>query len=170
MSRAGIGEVEKFMDFFVVAEKLKCVKRDCLLSDGDTESTAEHSWMLGLMVLCLAPKMNEKVDLEKCLKLALVHDLPEAKVGDVSLYASIDNKEVSKKKKEDETEAIDEFAGMLSGDTGEEIRELWLEYEEAKTPEAKLVMALDKLEATFQALRYKDIRYWERYEIGRAHV
>lgn len=79
------------------------------------------------MVIMVMPKIKEKINVEKCLKMALIHDLPEVFAGD--------------------TYALD----MLSDkDLKEEIQFLWEEYEGQKTNESRLVKLLDKLEVLIQ--------------------
>jgi Predicted hydrolases of HD superfamily len=161
--------MDSLLSFFVLAEKMKTVKRDNMLSNGEYDSDADHSWMLCLMVLVFHSKLKTKVNVERALKIAIVHDLAEAKIGDIPLCESIDNIKVQIDKKEAEEAAIREICAMLSPEIGDDLFGAWQEYEENATVEAKFVKALDKIEATFQALMYHDIRYWEKYGDGRIY-
>ncbi len=64
----------KLLDFLHLAEKLKCTLRHNWTSTGRQESVAEHSWQLALMVMLIEPHLNEPIDLEKALKMALLDD------------------------------------------------------------------------------------------------
>ena len=128
--------------------KLKKIKRAGWVLRGisDAETVAEHTFRVALMALLLAPKLG--LDTGKCLKLALVHDLAEAVVGDITPHDLISSEEKYQK----ERAAMKE----LSRDSGEEkLEKLWDEYSERLTPEAKFVHELDKLEMIFQAYEYE---------------
>lgn len=124
------------------------------------ESVAEHSFRMGIMAYTLAPKFGLNPD--KVLKMSLFHDLSEYKIPD---YTPLDN--VTKEAKYKETrEAMKELCSQI--ENGDEIFSLWNEFEERKTPEAKFVKALDRLEMMFQAEEYaqeqpdKDLElFWE---------
>jgi len=152
--------IEALLFFYTVAEKLKCVERDNLLSNGKFESVAGHCWMLGLMAMLLAPKMKTPINLERVFKIIMVHDLAEAKTGDLPLGEAIKDPAAKAKKMEAESVAMRDISGLLPPEDGREIYELWREYEENQTVEAKFVKGLDKIEAFAQALAYKDVSYW----------
>ncbi|MDZ4323104.1 MAG: HD domain-containing protein, partial [Alphaproteobacteria bacterium] len=78
--------MQHYVQFLNIAEKLKCEMRHSWLSSGRQESVAEHSWRMGLMVMTFFPYLSQKVDLEKCLKMAILHDLAEAEVGDIPVF------------------------------------------------------------------------------------
>ena len=159
----GTWDVASVFDFLVVAEKLKTVKRDLVKSDGEFESSADHSWMMGLMAILFEPKLKNKVDMARVMELVVVHDLVEAVAGDVPLREQMSDSGAKKKKIETEQMAIEKMRAMLPEELGDEICELWQEYEELKTPEAKYVRALDKLEAIVQNLMLEDIGYYKRH-------
>lgn len=151
------------LEFLNLAEKLKLELRHCWLSDGiRQESVAEHSWRLALMVLRYGNKLNQSIDMEKCLKMAIIHDLPEAIAGDSPVYdcQSIKRKEEKFKL---ETSAMQDIKQLLNDKGGEEIYELWLEYESQITYESKFIKALDKLEAFIQH-NESPLSTWEEYE------
>ena len=90
------------------------------------------------------------VDANKCIKMALVHDLAEATVGDITPHCGVSDQD----KHELELKAMAKMT-ELSPMGGSEIKSLWDEYEAGTTDEAKLVKDLDKLEMTLQALEYE---------------
>ncbi|MDR1300491.1 MAG: HD domain-containing protein [Candidatus Nomurabacteria bacterium] len=162
-------DIEEIFEFLTLAEKLKTIKRDNLKSNGEFETDADHSWMLALMAILFEPKLKHKVDMARVMKLAVVHDLAEAETGDVSLHEQFSADGVKEAKDQAELEAMTKTCKLLPKKLGDEIYDLWREYEDRKTPEAKYVKALDKLEATFQSLMFEDIRYWERYGDGKIY-
>lgn len=112
------------------------------------ESVAEHSFRVGLMALVLARSADPPVDRERCIAMALVHDLAESIVGDITPYDGVSAEE----KRRREREAMTRLSG-LAGDP--EILALWAEYDAAATPEARFVKELDKLETVLQAAEYE---------------
>lgn len=152
--------MEKEFNFLLIAEKLKMELRHCWLSNGKRqESVAEHSWRLALMCFRYANKLDQSVNIEKCLKLALIHDLAEAKVGDVPVF---DCK--SKAEKFDrENLAMLEIKNLLHDENGDEIYDIWYEFEMQLTFESKFVKALDKLEAFIQH-NESPLSSWEERE------
>ncbi len=103
------------------------------------ESVAAHSWGMSMLALKLAPK---ELDLARVLSLCIVHDIPEVRVGDLTPHDDTS------------TKAADELKAMT--EMAPEWVALFEEYEQGKTPEAKFVKQLDKLDMALQAERYQD--------------
>jgi putative hydrolase of HD superfamily len=149
-------ELLNLVKFFHLVEKLKLEKRRGWLDRGvkDCESVADHSFRLALMAMVFAKR--QKLDVDKAVKMALVHDLPEAICGDVaSRIKEADQKISNKEKQRKEIKALDEMLGFLDEGLAEEIRELWHDFEFKKSPEARLLYELDRVEAIFQAREYE---------------
>ena len=149
-------------------EEVCIVKRDVLLYEGSTENDAMHIFKLSFLVMLIAPYLKSKVDYTRMLEMALVHDIAEGKVGDYTAANQIVNPELKKEKKQKEEEAIKELKSLLPPPLNHKIYDLYQEYEKKETLEAKIVSALDKLEANLQANQYKDgdVRYWKLCENG----
>lgn len=160
--------VEKILDFMQLMERVCLVKRDTLLSDGTAERDSSHIFKLSFFIMLVYPYLKKKYNYEKLLELALVHDIVEGITGDCPRSAQIAHPERQIEKQKRETEAIEYYRSVLPSPLNEKIYDLFLEYEKKETPEAKLVSALDKLEANYQANRYGDgdIRYWQNCENG----
>jgi putative hydrolase of HD superfamily len=138
-------KIQEIITFLNRANDLKAVPRfsASLKSGGDT--VAEHSWRLALMTFIIAQECNLDINLEKALIFSLLHDLAEAKTGDIDGYL-VATKKVSLKDKEvAEEKAMHEMTDDLS--FGEWIYHIWEEYEKQEIIESKLVKALDKIEA-----------------------
>ncbi|MFA6963116.1 MAG: DUF1653 domain-containing protein [Patescibacteria group bacterium] len=152
-------ELKKILDFLVETEKLKLIERIPVLSDKiRRENDAEHSWHLALMVMALKDKLGLDFDLEKALQIALVHDLPEIYTGDT--WPS-DEKE-KKEKSEKEKLSANKIFALLPEEECEKFTQLWQEYEDGKTIEAKIVKALDKICYSMQFSISNNIVYFDK--------
>lgn len=154
--------------FFMEADLLKGVERRNRLADGSRrENTAEHSWHLGIAALVLAPFASEPVDVGKAVAMALVHDIVEIDAGDTFAYD--DNAAQAATKQAREEAAADRLFGLLPADTGRRFRELWDEYERGDTPEARFVMAVDRLAPMMLNLA-EGASTWREHGITRSRV
>ncbi|KAJ0233332.1 5'-deoxynucleotidase [Hirschfeldia incana] len=140
------------IDFLSLCSRLKTtpragwVKREVK----DPESIADHMYRMGLMALVSSdiPGVNR----DKCMKMAIVHDIAEAIVGDITPTCGVSKEEKNRR----ESEAHEHMCKLLGGgERAEEIAELWREYEANESPEAKVVKDFDKLEMILQALEYE---------------
>lgn len=136
--------LEKYIEFIKQAERLKSVEREAWTSSGRRESTAEHSWRLALLAGLLAPAFE--VDLGKTLMMSLIHDLGEIYIGDISAASNPDE---AKKHMEEERD-VRQALSLLPEKQQKELMNLWREYNDNTTAEAKLVKALDKAETIIQ--------------------
>lgn len=142
-----MSEIRTILDFMALAERLKCELRHSWLSSGRQESVAEHSWQMALMAMLMHRHLEVPVDLGKTLKMILTHDLVEAEVGDVPYF---DRSERRALKAERERGAIELIRSRLGGAIGQELHDLWYEYEHKETAEARFAGALDHLEVQVQ--------------------
>jgi putative hydrolase of HD superfamily len=122
----------------------------------DPESVADHSWSTAFLTLIYAEK--EEINRDKAIKLALIHDLGEAEIGDIAHRAVDAQQEMEASEKSRlERETVEE----ISSNTDEDIIDLWKEYEERKTKEAIFVKDMDMIDMCLQALKYER---QERYD------
>ena len=143
-------------------DKLSDVKRDNLLSDGQNESDTLHILKVCVWLLAVQPYLQHEIKLSRALELALLHDFVEARSGDFSLSAQIAYAGLKLEKKRKELEAIMYYRVSLPAPFNNTVFNAYEEYEERGTPESKLIWALDKLDANWQANRYRggDVSYW----------
>lgn len=141
-----------FLEILSVAEKLKCNTRHSWTSSGRQESVAEHSWRIALMALLMRDEFPN-IDMDKVIRMCLIHDLGEAFTGDIPAF---DKKEEDSKK---EDEIFLQWIETFPTHYKEEFIELLAEMNERKTEEAKLYKALDNLEAVIQH-NEADISTW----------
>ena len=161
-------ELAGVLDFLRASERLKITHRSAYTSQGQQESVAEHTWRLCLMALVLARQFPQ-VDFAKLVKICLVHDLGEAVGGDVPAPEQARRRAagVSTGKGEDERRDLMTLLEPLPAASRQEIAELWDEYEDARTPEARLAKALDKLETIMQHTQGKNPPAFDyRFNLG----
>lgn len=136
--------LQKILSFIVEVDKIKNIMRRTLLIDGSRrENDAEHSWHLAIMAMLLTEYADDKnFTLDKVLKMVIVHDLVEIYAGDTFAFDVKGNLE----KEDKEKQAADKLFGQLTSNQGKQLRKLWEEFDEAKTPEARYAAALDRLQ------------------------
>lgn len=146
-------------------DKLKLVERRNRLSDGSRrENTAEHSWHLGMATALLAAHATEPVDVARATLMAMVHDIVEIDAGDTFAYDDADTTKEAR-----EQAAADRLFALLPSDVGGHLRALWEEYERLDTPEARLVMAVDRSSPMMLNLASDGVA-WREHGINRARV
>jgi len=102
------------------------------------------------------PALAARVDLNKCMKMCLIHDMAESLVGDITPVDGIEKSEKSRR----EASTMDYITkGLLGkvggGNVGTDIRAIWQEYEDSKTLESHFVHDIDKMELLLQMVEYE---------------
>ncbi len=158
--------LEKQIEFIKEIDKLKSIKRQTLLINEDRqENDSEHSWHLAMLAFLLAEYSNEKIDILKTIKMVLIHDIVEIDAGDTYCY----DEDGYKTKADRETKAAERIFGLLPDDQCNEMKELWMEFEEMSTPESKFACVLDRLQPIL--LNYtKGGVSWKKHGIKRIQV
>jgi putative hydrolase of HD superfamily len=152
---------------FLEMDRLKTVRRrNPIVSGKRVETTAEHSWHLGVAVLLFARFAAEELDVNRAVSLAVVHDIPEVFVGDTFVYS------VEVESRHDrEMAAMSSFLGRHS--TLNEVASIvahWGDYESCRSPEGRFVMALDVLLPVFLNYANPAQSSWVRYGISGRQV
>ena len=142
----------ELLEILSVAEKLKCNTRHCYTSNGRHESVAEHSWRISLMAMLIGPEFPE-ADMNKVIRMCLIHDLGEAFTGDIPTFWK------TEADTEKEDAIFDRWVQTLPQETREEFSALLTEMNALETVEAKIYKALDKMEAVIQH-NESDIATW----------
>ncbi|XP_075059117.1 5'-deoxynucleotidase HDDC2 [Mixophyes fleayi] len=114
------------------------------------ESVSDHMYRMAVMAMLAEDKTLNK---DRCIKLALVHDMAECIVGDIAPADNISKEE----KHRQEKDAMEHLSHLLSEDMKKEVYELWEEYEHQSSAEAKFVKELDQCEMILQALEYEEL-------------
>lgn len=134
---------EKQLDFILEIDKEKSIFRQTHICGGcRCENDAEHAWHMAIMVYLLREYANEEFDVAKAMLMALIHDIVEIDAGDTYAYAV----EELKTQKEREKNAAERIFGILPDNQRDELKMLFYEFEEGKTPEAKFARAMDNLQ------------------------
>jgi len=143
-------DVGAVLELLLKAGELKCLKRTGWVERGvtDPESVSDHIFMTSLIALVLGSE--EDVDLCKVLKMTLLHDLQEATCGDITPASPL-----IERKYEIEKEAIESILFKMP----QEYLDLWQEYIQQDSKEAKLAHEADRLEMLLQALTYEKEGY-----------
>jgi putative hydrolase of HD superfamily len=140
------------VQFLSLCQRLKTTKRTGWVNHGvkESESIADHMYRMAVMAIIATdiPGINR----DRCVKMAVVHDIAEAIVGDITPSDGVSKEEKNRR----ESAAMDEMCQLLGGGIqAEEMKELWMEYENNSSAEAKLVKDFDKVEMILQALEYE---------------
>lgn len=139
-------------DFFSLVTNLKTIKRKGWIEKASVqnpESVADHTFSMAVMSMILAELQS--LNVEKVVKMSLIHDLAESVTGDFTPH------EISKEQKAElEEKIMTQIITKLPKKLQAEYQSLWDEFQEMKTNESILVHEVDKLEMVFQAKQYID--------------
>ena len=144
------------LDTLNIAERLKDATRHCYTSGGRHESVAEHSWRAALMAFFLRDEFPQ-ADMDKVIRMCLIHDLGEAFTGDIPTF------DKTKADEDREERLLYAWVESLPEPYAEEMRVLYEEMAERKTLEAKIYKAIDGLEAVLQH-NESDLSTWIPHE------
>ena len=160
-----LSSIEKVIDFIIEIEKLKDISRKTMpIGINRFENSAEHSWHVCLSALMLKEYSNEPIDIDKVLKMLLIHDLGEIDAGDTVVYFS-DKKETKNKEKK----GLKRILQVLPQETAEYYLELWQEFEEGKTSESIFAQAVDRIPPLLHNI-YGGGHSWKEYNISKERV
>ena len=174
--------MKEFLNFFVEIGKLKKMpRRGWVINDiKNPESIAEHTFRAAIMAWFLGEKKKKKLNIEKIIKIALIHDLCEVYAGDITPYDPVlprtkkkrvemmrtwprfsakEKKKIIKEKYKKEKESLEKLISELPPKLKREIKYLWLDYEKGLSPEGRFFRQTDRLENFLQALEY-----WKKYK------
>jgi putative hydrolase of HD superfamily len=140
--------------FLNEADRLKSVLRATTLCDGSRpENSGEHSWHLALYALTLADQAEPGVDINRVIRMLLLHDLVEIDVGDVPIHSQNGTAHASDETVLAEQRAADRIFGLLPPDLRDSFRALWDEFEAAETPDARFAKSLDRVQPVMANLQ-----------------
>jgi len=138
-----VERLEKQLTLLMELDRLKAVLRRTRVKSAEKrlENSAEHSWHVALMAILMEEHANDPVDITRVVKMLLLHDIVEIDAGDTFVYDTA----ASAEQEEKELKAAHRLFGMLPQDQGNELLELWLEFESANSADAKFAKALDRI-------------------------
>ena len=161
-------DIAERFEFLRVAERMKDTLRSAYTAQGRTESVADHTWRLVLLVMTFADLLPD-VDLLKLIKICVLHDLGEVIDGDIPAPEQVGSAAKSGKEREDFRSVIEPLPDPVRA----EFLSLWDEYDQAASPEARVAKALDKIETILQhnqGLNPPDFDYAFNLSYGRAQT
>ena len=156
-------EPRRLLEILAVADRLKDTTRHCYTAGGRHESVAEHCWRAALMAYFLREEFPE-ADMDKVIKMLLIHDLGEAFTGDIPSFRK------TKENEQTEDALLEEWVATLPQPYAGEMRALYAEMAARETAEAKIYKAIDNFEAVIQH-NESPLSTWipEEYELNRTY-
>lgn len=145
-------EARKLLEALSVAERLKDATRHCYTRNGRHESVAEHSWMMTLMAFLIRDEFPE-ADMDKVIRMCIIHDLGEAFTGDIPTFEKTEENENT------EEDLLYKWLKTLPEPQRIEMTSLFEEMKKRETTEAKIYKAIDSLEALIQH-NISDLSTW----------
>ncbi len=157
---------EKQLAFILEVDKEKNILRQTHLSGYvRQENDAEHAWHIALMIYLLKEYANEDFDLAKAMVMALIHDIVEIDAGDTYAY---DLQELETQSQREEV-AANRIFGLLPSDQKERLIDLFREFEEGKTPEARFAHVMDNLQPILLN-DYNNGKDWRKHDVSKDKV
>lgn len=148
------GRLDQQFAFLNEADRLKSVLRATTLCDGSRpENSGEHSWHLALYALVLADQAGPGVDINRVIRMLLIHDLVEIDVGDVPIHTAGGAAHGSAETIAAEQRAAERIFGLLPPDLATDLRALWDEFEVAETADAIFAKSLDRVQPVMANLQ-----------------
>lgn len=133
--------MQQIVDFILELEKLKGVTRKTRVVGLERyENSAEHSWQLAMLAIALARFTKAVIDVDRVVRMLLVHDVGEIDTGDTIVYAEGGWKE----RKAAELGAVERICALLPEGQDGGFVALWQEFEKGETPEARFAHAVDR--------------------------
>lgn len=153
-------EIEKIFAFIVEIDKLKNILRKTRPVGLDRyENSAEHSWHVCLAALMLKDYSNETIDIDRVIRMLLIHDLGEVDTGDTIVFQDAQEEIKSK-----ESDCIHRIFGLLPSDKTDEFVALWKEFEFGETADAKFARAIDRITPVLHNL-HGNLHSWKENNI-----
>ncbi|XP_071804721.1 5'-deoxynucleotidase HDDC2-like isoform X1 [Asterias amurensis] len=146
--------VKSTIEFMRLVGQLKRVKRTGWVNSKveEPESVADHMYRMAVLAMLIPEGQGLRRD--HCVKMAIVHDLAESIVGDITPLDGVSKEDKYKREKD----AMNHIGSLINPDVGSELCALWQEYEDCATQEAKFVKDLDKFEMVLQAFEYETLQ------------
>ena len=163
---ADLSRIDAQLAFLTEADKLKSVLRGTTLCDGSRrENSGEHSWHIALYAMVMAEHAKSPVNIDRVIKMLLIHDLVEIDAGDNPIHGDFDAAAM---------EAVEQAAatrifGLLPADQAQAFRALWDEFEAAETDDAVFAKSIDRVQPVISNLE-TDGGTWPEYNVTAAQL
>ena len=164
-----MNEIKQTLDFIIEIEKLKAVLRKTRPVGLDRfENSAEHSWHVCISALMLKDYANEEIDIDRVIKMLLIHDLGEIDAGDTIVYASMNDKDAQAILDKEE-KGIERILEFLPAGKKEKYMTLWHEFEAGETADSQYAKAIDRVPPLLHNL-HGDGRSWTENNVSKEMV
>jgi len=158
--------LDRQLAFLTEADKLKSVLRASTLVDmSRPENSGEHSWHVALYALVLADHAEPSVNIDRAIRMLLIHDLVEIDAGDAPIHGDHDTAAQDAA----EQAAADRLFNLLPGRLAGDLRALWDEFEAAETPDAVFAKSIDRVQPLVQNLASGG-GSWVDYDVTEAQI
>lgn len=144
--------------FFHYLERLKVEKREGWKRFGILrgESIADHMYRMSFITMLAPPSLASRLDIPRCMKMALIHDMAEGLVGDLTPVDGVPKVEKNRREASTMDWVSQNLLGKVYGGVaGQDLRAIWQEYEDSVTLESKFVHDVDKIELLLQMVEYE---------------
>ena len=158
-------EIEQILDFMMEIEKLKDVHRKTRpVGLKRYENSAEHSWHVCISALMLKDFADDEINIDRVIKMLLMHDLGEIDAGDTIIYAS-----ETQENKDKEEAGVKRLLDILPTGQGEQYLALWREFELGETNDAKYAKSIDRVPPLLHNIN-DDGHTWKKHNITKDKV
>jgi putative hydrolase of HD superfamily len=160
--------IDQQLSFLIEADKLKSVIRGTTLNDNSRhENSSEHSWHIALYALVMAEHATKPVNVDRVIKMLLLHDLVEIDAGDVPIHSAAARDPTAQDAAEQA--AADRIFGLLPNDQSTALRRLWDEFEAAETDDAIFAKSIDRVQPVVSNLEAGGAS-WITYNVTRQQL
>jgi putative hydrolases of HD superfamily len=156
------------LNFILELDKLKAVQRQALVrvDQNRRENSAEHSWQIALSAQVLQQYAEQPIDIHRVVTMLLLHDIVEIDAGDTFAFAEQAELDGQPEK---ELNAAKRIFGLLPAAQAEQTTQLWLEFEQALTADARFAKAIDRVLPLLQNMA-NDGGSWVRHNVSKQQV
>ena len=160
--------LQQQLDFILELDRLKAIYRQTSVKPDNNrfENSAEHSWQISLTAELLVEYAEEPVDVQRVIKMLLIHDVVEIDAGDTFAFATQEELDGQEDK---EIEAANRLFGLLPEDQFTLLKTLWLEFEAAETADARFAKAMDRILPLIQNMADNG-GSWSRHLVTKTQV
>ena len=137
-------DLSKQFSFILEIDKLKAIYRRTMVKNDNNrqENSAEHSWHISLCAQLLHEYAEQKVDINRVIRMLLIHDIVEIDAGDMFAF---DDPSLMAEQEEKEIAAAKRIFGLLPDSQSDGMLNLWLEFEEATSNDARFAKSIDRI-------------------------
>lgn len=161
-----MSRIDAQIAFLTEADRLKSVLRATTLCDGSRhENSGEHSWHIALYAMVMAEHATQPVNIDRVIKMLLIHDIVEIDAGDNPIHGNHDPLEMDAI----EQAAATRIFGLLPPDQAAAFRALWDEFEAAKTDDAIFAKSIDRVQPVIANLETGG-GTWPEYNVTAAQL